>query len=205
MQATQLSLIVNKLTEFYGTSFDNFAYRSPLSDDKNYSFEENAHFINSLIEAARKQQLLMIENYANPADFRQLIEINNHPIIFFQHNETYILGRLLKDNKPFFYHIHENQAIEIADIDAYNPQTVVNNPDVSQNGKIIFLTVFPFENIGNDDNVEPLTPLKRLFGLLRKERKDIINIYIYAIVVGIISLSLPLGIQASQKSLFHHL
>ena len=95
MQATQLSLIVNKLTEFYGTSFDHFAYRSPLSDDRNYSFEQNGDFINSLIEAARKQQLLMIENYASSSDFRQLIDINNHPIIFFQDNKTFIIGRFL--------------------------------------------------------------------------------------------------------------
>ena len=196
MQATQLSLIVHKLTEFYGTSFDNFAYHSPLSDDKNYSLEQDTFFVNSLIEAARKQQLLMIENYASPVDFRQLIEVNNHPIIFFQDDKTFIIGRLLKNNKPFFYQINENQMIEISDIDAYNPQTVANNPNASQNGKVKFLTVFPFESIADDEKIEHLTPLKRLFGMLRKERKDIINIYIYAIVVGIISLSLPLGIQA---------
>lgn len=196
MQATQLSLIVNKLTEFYGTPFDNFAYRSPLSDDKNYSFGQNADFINNLIEAARKQQLLMIENYASPADFRQLIEGNNHPIIFFQENKILIAGRLLKNNKPFFYQISENQIIEISEISAYNAQTVENAPDVTRNHKVRFLTVFPFDNIAKTPDTEHLTPLKRLFAMLGKERKDIINIYIYAIVIGIISLSLPLGIQA---------
>jgi ABC-type bacteriocin/lantibiotic exporter with double-glycine peptidase domain len=196
MQATQLSLIVKKITEFYGTPFDNFAYRSPLSNDKNYSVEQSADFISNLIEAARKQQLLMIENYASPSDFRQLIEENNHPVIFFQDNKTLIAGRLLKNNKPFFYQISENQAVELAEISAYNAQTVENNPDNTRNGKVKFLTVFPFENIADNPTIEHLSPLKRLFGMLRKERKDIINIYIYAIVVGIISLSLPLGIQA---------
>jgi ABC-type bacteriocin/lantibiotic exporter with double-glycine peptidase domain len=196
MQATQLSLIVKKLTEFYGTSFDNFAYRSPLSNDKNYSVEQSADFINGLIEAARKQQLLMIENYASPSDFIKLIEVNNHPVIFFQDNKTMIAGRLLKNNKPFFYQISENEAIELSDISAYNAQTVENDPDTSRNGKVRFLTVFPFENITENQVIEHLTPLKRLFGMLRRERKDIVNIYIYAIVVGIISLSLPLGIQA---------
>jgi ABC-type bacteriocin/lantibiotic exporter with double-glycine peptidase domain len=196
MQATQLSLIVKKLTEFYGTPFDNFAYRSPLLDDKNYSVEQSANFISNLIEAARKQQLLMIENYASPLDFRQLIEENNHPVIFFQDNKTLIAGRLLKNNKPFFYQISENQVVELSEISAYNAQTVENNSDATRNGKIRFLTVFPFENITDNQPIEHLTPLKRLFGMLRRERKDIINIYIYAIVVGIISLSLPLGIQA---------
>lgn len=39
-------------------------------------------------------------------------------------------------------------------------------------------------------------PLKRLYGLLALDRKDITYIYLYAIFGGIITLSLPLGIQA---------
>lgn len=42
----------------------------------------------------------------------------------------------------------------------------------------------------------PINPLKRLFRLLAPERKDLILLYIYAIIAGFISLSLPLGIQA---------
>ncbi|QJW89898.1 ABC transporter ATP-binding protein [Spirosoma taeanense] len=42
----------------------------------------------------------------------------------------------------------------------------------------------------------PPSPVQRLFRLLSNEKKDIGYIYLYAIVTGIISLSLPLGIQA---------
>lgn len=41
-----------------------------------------------------------------------------------------------------------------------------------------------------------MSPLKRYFNLLRLDRKDIVQIISYAIFAGIISLSLPLGIQA---------
>jgi ABC-type bacteriocin/lantibiotic exporter with double-glycine peptidase domain len=40
------------------------------------------------------------------------------------------------------------------------------------------------------------TPLQRLFNLLKLDRKDISQIIFYAIFSGLISLSLPLGIQA---------
>jgi ABC-type bacteriocin/lantibiotic exporter with double-glycine peptidase domain len=40
------------------------------------------------------------------------------------------------------------------------------------------------------------TPWKRLLGLLELERKDIFQIFYYAIFSGLVSLSLPLGIQA---------
>ena len=39
-------------------------------------------------------------------------------------------------------------------------------------------------------------PLKRIFNLLALEREDITLIYGYAILGGVIGLSLPLGIQA---------
>ncbi|WP_194767155.1 peptidase domain-containing ABC transporter [Tamlana sp. I1] len=41
-----------------------------------------------------------------------------------------------------------------------------------------------------------MTPWQRLLGLLELEKKDIFQIFYYAIFSGVISLSLPLGIQA---------
>lgn len=41
-----------------------------------------------------------------------------------------------------------------------------------------------------------ITPLKRFFGLLREEKNQVYAIYFYAILNGLITLSLPLGIQA---------
>ncbi|NCP53390.1 MAG: ABC transporter ATP-binding protein, partial [Flavobacteriales bacterium] len=45
-------------------------------------------------------------------------------------------------------------------------------------------------------SVPQITPWKRLLGLLELERKDIAQIFYYAIFSGVVSLSLPLGIQA---------
>ncbi|AJR03443.1 peptidase domain-containing ABC transporter [Siansivirga zeaxanthinifaciens] len=41
-----------------------------------------------------------------------------------------------------------------------------------------------------------ITPWQRLFGLLQLEKRDILQIFYYAIFSGIVALSLPLGIQA---------
>ena len=41
-----------------------------------------------------------------------------------------------------------------------------------------------------------MTPLKRFFNLLKLDRRDVSQIFFYAIFAGLISLSLPLGIQA---------
>jgi ABC-type bacteriocin/lantibiotic exporter with double-glycine peptidase domain len=41
-----------------------------------------------------------------------------------------------------------------------------------------------------------MTPLKRFYNLLALDKKDITQLFFYAIFAGLISLSLPLGIQA---------
>jgi ABC-type bacteriocin/lantibiotic exporter with double-glycine peptidase domain len=45
-------------------------------------------------------------------------------------------------------------------------------------------------------NTNAWTPVKRFFRMLELDKKDITYIYIYAIFAGLITLSLPLGIQA---------
>ena len=41
-----------------------------------------------------------------------------------------------------------------------------------------------------------MTPLNRFYNLLKLDKKDVLQIFFYAIFAGLISLSLPLGIQA---------
>jgi ABC-type bacteriocin/lantibiotic exporter with double-glycine peptidase domain len=45
------------------------------------------------------------------------------------------------------------------------------------------------------DNSE-LTPLKRFWLLLKPDKKEIRNVYVYAVFYGLVNLSLPIGIQA---------
>ncbi len=41
-----------------------------------------------------------------------------------------------------------------------------------------------------------ITPVKRFFALLKEEKSQVYSIYFYAVLNGLITLSLPLGIQA---------
>ncbi len=197
MQSTQLSLIVKKLTEFYGIKFDNFTGHSALVGIKYYNQNDTDAFIGDLIQYSRKHNFLLVEKYILKENFSQLVQNADHPIIFFEGDNVIIAGRLLKNHKPFFHQSVDGQDFEkMAEKSNFNLEVIKEDPDPNQNGKVRFLTVYPIENINDNVNIEGITPLKRLFKMLRPERKDIGYIYIYAIVVGIMSLSLPLGIQA---------
>ena len=45
-------------------------------------------------------------------------------------------------------------------------------------------------------NSKTITPMKRFFNLLKEEKDQVYSIYFYAILNGLVALSLPLGIQA---------
>ncbi len=46
------------------------------------------------------------------------------------------------------------------------------------------------------NTTDTVTPVKRFWRLITSERKDVINIYVYALFNGLLSLSIPLGIQS---------
>jgi len=66
-----------------------------------------------------------------------------------------------------------------------------------------FVIVVPVKHIsifGGNLNTRPivevkLTPMQRFFRLLKVERRDIIYLYIYAVINGLMTLSLPVGVQ----------
>ena len=79
-----------------------------------------------------------------------------------------------------------------------NPYLWNGTSDTAQNGQALYLTAFPMESLVSEAEMsdKPLTPVQRFFRLLGNEKKDIGYIYLYAIVIGLITLSLPLGVQA---------
>lgn len=204
MNSTHISLLIKRLTSLFKVPYDPFKQKNTLVDSRTYSDSQLTDFIADLIYEGRDYDLTIIENFLDEASFKQFIAQNEHPVIFFERTPTGIVpvlwGKNIKKNanygfryeglteksdntpKDFFYLHAENQ------------------PELSHNGQVLFLTIFPMESLVSnsfspDDN-KTLTPLQRLFRLLGNEKKDISYIYIYAIVTGLISLTLPLGIQA---------
>ncbi len=61
---------------------------------------------------------------------------------------------------------------------------------------VLFLTGFKISNMDDKKPEKHKTPYKRFLELIKSEKKDIYAIYFFAILVSLITLSIPLGIQA---------
>jgi ABC-type bacteriocin/lantibiotic exporter with double-glycine peptidase domain len=71
----------------------------------------------------------------------------------------------------------------------------------NENGEITFFAIYGYESpvsIQTNEGEHP-GPVRRLFQLLKTEKQEIFYILFYAIVVGLISLIVPLGIQTTVE------
>ncbi|MEM9832936.1 MAG: ATP-binding cassette domain-containing protein [Bacteroidota bacterium] len=154
-------------------------------------------FIGDLSEAGERMQLVFISNSIAREKFQEFVKDADFPMALFQKDET-------ESYEPFFVRLNdklEHVASKVEDDGTLQPvpiSSLSNNLYTDENDEVVFVTAFPFHStVGkSEQSKKNPTPFQRFIQLLAPERKDIFYIYIYAIAVGIISLSLPLGTQA---------
>lgn len=200
MNNTSVTLLIKRLSAIYKTEYDKFKKNTPLVSGRQYTARQYVDFIVSLISEAYVHQLNLVENVLEVSVFKEFALQSEYPIVYFeQQGDTLIpvvVGRDVRHKKNYWYS-YENGVEHTGEINGFRrPFTIQNAPDASRNGKVLFLTAFPIHSLVSQEEQVPLTPMQRLIGLLSNEKKDIGYIYIYAIVVGLIGLTLPLGIQA---------
>lgn len=168
-------------------------YHSP------YSRNEITDFIHDLTEAGNRAHIIMLENNLPEKQFPAYLKDMRTPLLAFAETDEGLLPVNLsvedknKWNATFF---KENGSIDEREI---APASLSLHKDTD--GNVWYLAALAFDslvsqNVDEQESGEQSTPVQRLFRLLKSERKDIIYIYIYAVFAGIITLSLPLGIQA---------
>jgi ABC-type bacteriocin/lantibiotic exporter with double-glycine peptidase domain len=157
-----------------------------------YDFEG---FNKQLEVKAEESGLLFMQHQVSHVQINDLLDDNDYPILYFTEIDGNIYpvvsGRNFKKRKH--YHLLFND-------DEHEEQLKEAPTPYEIDGKSIVYAAFPLRSISKESREEEqgqhLTPVQRLIRMLNAERKDIIAIYIYAILIGIIGLAMPLGIQA---------
>ena len=152
-------------------------------------------FMQALTECGHRGYLVFLPNRIAADDYDDFVQKLSFPVLTFYRSDqgpVPVVIRLDKKLQPIAYRIRTDGTPESIPIGGFP------SPYQDDEGQVPFMTAFPFRSIVSEAEAsdEPLTPMKRLLTLLGTERRDIIYLYVYAIAVGIISLSLPLGTQA---------
>ncbi|MEZ4905469.1 MAG: ABC transporter ATP-binding protein [Spirosomataceae bacterium] len=203
MNSQYIQQIVTQLAAATGQPIITSKNKNTLIDQEaTYTAHEIHLFIEDLSRHARLHNLTLIINDIPRTQFDELVSTTTHPILYFERHDLgitpIIVGQDCYGKKIEWFPIIDDRKAVVTK----NPLLFESNASSAKNGKVLYLTAFPMQPLVSEDNTinedehEVLTPVQRLIRLLRNERKDIGYIYFYAIVVGLISLILPLGVQA---------
>lgn len=164
---------------------------------RQYGSEEVFEFQRDLVEAGNEAGIVLFEKFVDRSTLRELMTDNKTPLIVFVEHEGF---------HPVFIRQKKKKTI-LEFITAYGELVKTETEDLNEidfslnsKGEILTLNCFAYQSFTKGEaNDGKMSPVKRLFQLLSADKKDIFFVYVYAALIGLVSLSLPLGIQAAVE------
>ncbi|MBC7388936.1 MAG: ATP-binding cassette domain-containing protein [Opitutaceae bacterium] len=165
-----------------------------------------AAFLDALVDSGGSLNLIYLSYVVSDQNLKKTIIDSTFPFIVFENNHNNewkpVFVSKEKNGNPFYIN-SINEKIYLKDIDAWiiklaDRHDIIKETD-DRSGKLV-ITAFPKEitySATDENNTNPpFDPVKRFFKFLNNEKEAIGYIYAYSIFASIVSLSLPLGVQA---------
>ncbi len=201
MNKQHIRRIVLKIFDLKHEQVDKHQLDQLFLNPREYQEYEVPSFINDLNNVGSIFRIVFLRNELPSKHLQAYLKDLEFPVLVFKQYEE---GKLA----PVILELQSGKKIKAILVgDQQNGDIEIDPPqehELLQNdcGEIIILSAFGFESMvsneekDDEDDHQLLTPMQRFFRLLSIEKRDIGYIYIYAVVIGLVGLSLPLGIQA---------
>lgn len=194
--------IINLIREAYFIlTKDDIGLSEMDISNREYALDEVIEFQRDLIELGNRVKVIFLDQPTDVSGLANMLSDINIPIVVIRQSGNSFVPVILSNNEK-----GKVVALEIgADRSAQIPfdDNFENSLIKDASGQIILMGVFSYRSLVSEEEDEgspiPITPVKRLIRLLSEEKRDVFYILIYAIFVGLISLTLPLGIQATVE------
>jgi ABC-type bacteriocin/lantibiotic exporter with double-glycine peptidase domain len=165
------------------------------ANQRSYAEDELIEFKRDLVEAANQINIMVMENQLDEKTLLDFFHKQTSPILTFLRTEGALHPALIvpEKGKARFINIKSDRTVSVP----FDSSALLRN----ENGEITFYAIYSYESPVSIEGAEGehLSPVRRLFQLLKTEKKEIFYILFYAVVVGLISLIVPLGIQTTVE------
>ena len=208
MNAGVISKIHELFLDLYKVPFNHKELDSQLKSAFSDGDVSHEVFLNQLIESGAIAHLAYFKNWMSREELLHHLKSVHYPLLALSDsgNERFPVV-LHKEGGQVNSYVISNGEIKKKNFSESDIDYILKGNSLSgypeNEGKILVITCFPNNSIFSEDtNPEAVTVLEkvktfhRFLGLLKSEKREIGYIYIYAIISGIIALSLPLGVQS---------
>lgn len=203
MNSTQFVPIIKRLAELtnHGNKLFNFNDRYANILDCGSDLDR---FIDLLGDKSEQIEMALLRNVLPKDKIGFLLKSANVPmLVFIRQNDTWQPLIVFKNKAGFFegyYYESDGREVHLEVIP--NVENFTFGTD--KNGNVIYLLAFPRTSLLSEreksyEEARHLSPMQRMFRLLRLEQRDIWYVYFYAVIIAAISLTLPLGVQAIME------
>jgi ABC-type bacteriocin/lantibiotic exporter with double-glycine peptidase domain len=167
------------------------------ANQRTYLENDLVEFKRDLVEAGNKIRVLFMEYHLDDHSFQDFFGNQNTPVLAFIQEDGIKPVLLSSSKKRINVTKFSSEQTSIDQVSSLSSIPFVKN----NQGEIEFFAVFAYESpvsLEGQEGEHP-SPIKRLLKLLGTERKEIFYILFYAIIIGLIGLVVPLGIQTTVE------
>lgn len=194
--------IINLIREAYFIlTKDDIGLSEMDLSNRAYAIDEVVEFKRDLIEVGNRTKVIFLDQPVEGNQLSTVISEVNIPLVVIKKSESSFIPVILTKG--------EKGKIKVLEIGGTSSRSVEFTPEFEKDlirdidGHIMLMGVFSYRSLVTEDEdggpAKPISPVKRLLRLFSEEKKDIFYILTYAVFVGLISLTLPLGIQATVE------
>lgn len=189
MTTNTIIQILQEAALYLKRDFDDGQLQIVRMNFRIYEVEDFPDFKRDLVEAARKIDLMVIEQSISKDHLQAFIQETRDPLVVFQAGSSTLEPHLLAPQRKQIRLLLSGKTLGPAEQENL----------LQSDSRIVALLITPYKSISGETagSATPTTPVKRLLRLLATEKRDIAYILIYAMVIGLLSLALPLGLQST--------
>ncbi|MBL7833172.1 MAG: ATP-binding cassette domain-containing protein [Cyclobacteriaceae bacterium] len=195
MTNSQLEKIIQESSLALGQSIDPGIIEDITRNVRSYDESELQELKRDLIESARKVNLAVFDNTIVETELADFLKESLEVVLLF-HTRNNILT-------PVLVRMEGKTVKSLLDGKTFRLREFANSQDwLTAQGGISCLTLMKYSSFTGssaEGDSTKLSPVKRLFRLLGTERKDIAYIMVYALIIGMVSLMLPIGLQSTVE------
>lgn len=203
MNSLQFVPIIKRLSELTGHGNKLFNFEDRYANALEFGNDID-RFIDLLSDKSEQTEMALLRNAIPHEKVGALLQFVDVPVLFFVREGDRLVPLIVHKNKEGFLeeYRYEPNGKEIRKENISDVENLSFGTDKA--GNVVYLVPFPRTSLFSEreksyEEARHLSPIQRMFRLLKLEQRDIWYIYFYAVIIAGISLTLPLGVQAIME------